>query len=335
MKITYLLTALLLNIHSYSEDVDVTQPIRINQLIPIDLTPITLAIEPSLPDNFVGLRDPEEMDDFELTCWGPEEVIRAYLKDSKSLEEPIIFVKLSECFRQPSFGTLDENAIKEGFANNKSIQASCTLGNWGDYPYCVISGTINKRPLHMVYVGSNELGGVVLSFLFITPKIPNGEALTLKLLDKFIKETKPLPEPLLFKAHGQELHPGYTIVDVATRKIKVIAEKRKSDSQVRFAVIPEDLNVCFKFESALIGIMEANWHNQEPLLKIKGSYIINNGWVTNFQTTSILIKEVDEFTPIPKLKKNVFFKEIPPGHVYPSIYKKDSSLGTPCIHRAE
>lgn len=162
----------------------------------------------------------------------------------------------------------------------------------------------------MAYVGLNEQNGTVLLFNLIIPKTPNGKDLAMKLWETFINETTELPEPLLLKATGQEMHLGYTIVDVVERKIRVIAEKRKSDQKVRFAAIPEDQTVEFKFKRAFTTLMELDWHHDEPLLKIEGTYFVDKTWVQYSMTTSVFIKEVNEFTPVPALKKNVFIKEL-------------------------
>jgi hypothetical protein len=78
----------------------------------------------------------------------------------------------------------------------------------------------------------------------------------------------------------------------------------------RFAVLPQDETVKFEFNKVSKQFMDAQWHFADPLLKIVGEYIVDDGWVHYFMTTSVLIKEVDQFTPISPSLKNVLVKEI-------------------------
>jgi len=311
MKISYCLIAFVLSaFYLNAENIDVTQKLRITQLLPKKLTQITLGIEPAIPENFVALSECEKMDGFDLAYWGPKEVIQSYLKQPQSLKEPIFLIQISQNTKQSKFGVLDEKSIEAQLRNDKAPPSSWSFGKWGDYPYCLVSSTLSGKHMHVAYVGPNDDSGSVLVFKLIVPQTPNGLSLSMKVWDKFFTETKQLPEPLLFKALGQEMHLGYTIVDILDYKIKVIAEKRKSDSKMKFSIIPQDKTVKFHFESAFEGLMGGSWHYKEHLLKIQGSYIIDDGWMNNHMTTSVLIKEVDEFTPTPILKKNVFFKEL-------------------------
>ena len=49
--------------------------------------------------------------------------------------------------------------------------------------------------------------------------------------------------------------------------------------------------------------MELDWHHDEPLLKIEGTYFVDKTWVQYSMTTSVFIKEVDEFILFLHLKK--------------------------------
>lgn len=172
---------------------------------------------------------------------------------------------------------------------------------WGD----------EKLPLHTGYVGLNDESGAVLFFNLVIPNTPDGEKKALELWNSFFQNTKELPGPLFIKAKGQEMHLGYTLVDIAGRKVKVLAEKRRSDKKVQFILMPlEGSNVEFKFEKASTGRMAMDWHKNEPLIKIDGVYVVDQGWLHYGMTTSVLIKEVEEFTPAPLIKKNVIVKRL-------------------------
>lgn len=174
----------------------------------------------------------------------------------------------------------------------------------------MISLKHDSGKIHIAYVGLNGESRAVLFFNLVVPKNDKDEIKSLKLWNNFFEKTKELPIPLFIKAKGQELHIGYTIVDVAKRKIKVTAEKRKSDNKIRVIMIPEDITTKFEFEEISTCEMGLDWHFKEPLVKIKGMYSVENNWVNVFQTTSVLLKEVDVLSEIPSEPKNVFYKDL-------------------------
>ena len=92
--------------------------------------------------------------------------------------------------------------------------------------------------------------------------------------------------------------------------MKVIAERRTSDKKIRFMCIPEDPRIKFTFDEAFSTRMGFDWHHGDPLLKIKGTYIVDDGWANYSTTTSIFIKEVESFTSVPLIKANVFCKTL-------------------------
>lgn len=304
----YPLIALLFSLSQLQADeIDITQPLRIHQLIPRERFSVTLPIEPALPKEFVALEDNSS----EWIYWGPEEVLKAYLKDQNSLLVPILRFKLSPNIAQTKRGCLDESQFQNQFPKALGAVTSLHFGSWDEYPYCTISGKMQGKEFLMGYVGLNHLeSGSVLLFNLITPKEASADSAALALWNTFFEKTKKLPEPLLFKAEGQEIHPGYTIVDVAGRTIKAVAEKRKSDQKILCAIIPDDQTVEFQFKKLHQTIMPATWHHGEPLLKIDGAYIVDKGWLHMSMSTSILIKEVEQFSSVPFLKRNVFFKNL-------------------------
>lgn len=308
MKLYLFLTAFFLSFaHLNSEDIDVTQPLRITQLMPRERLFISLAVEPAIPKDFIALSKKGEIDYLDWVYWGPEEVLKAYFKDPLSLSVPIIRVKLTADVAQNKYGSFDVKFLEKQMSQAFK-EASFDSGKWGTYPHFQVSFDGDEK-VRMAYVGLNDEGGAVLLFHLIIPKKPTAQASAIKLWDEFLQKTKELPEPLFFKAQGQEMHPGYTIVNIVGREIKVTAEKRKSDQKIQFTVIPQDQTIEFKFGKAFTTTMGANWHHHEPLVKIEGAYIIDKGWVHYSTTTSVLIKEVDEFSPT-SLKKNVFLKEL-------------------------
>jgi len=294
----------------HADEIDVTQPIRIKQLIPSDYA-FKLGIDPSIPDNFVALSKGNRDDCASIVFWGPEGVLKAYFQDESSLSEPIIHVLFSFSTKQIQYGLLDEAGIRKALQQGENIKdLKLDFGHWGNYPYCAVSCLFEEKEISFLYVGTNFEGGTVLMLHLIKPANSSDEAYAKKFWQRFINETKELPEPLLFKAQGQELHPGYTLCDIFGRKVKVSAQRRKSDRLLQFVVFPEDGSVSFEYKNALVCAMGAQWHHGEPLLKIEGAYIVDQGWIHLSMTTSVLIEEVESFTPVNIFADNIFIKEM-------------------------
>jgi hypothetical protein len=306
MKVYTLLMTLITLQGLHAEEIDVSQPLRIDALIPKSHTPWCLAVEPALPAHFVALGEKNEVNPLEWLYWGPEEVVKAYLQDPASLSSPIIGVKIAAQFAQRQPGVLDEAAIRQRLGEGEDV--TLRFGNWGAYPYCVVSALCQGKQAHMAYVGLNAADGAVL---FLTLRTPSKDPSAAQALwNNFFQNTKQLPLPLFFKAHGQEMHPGYTIVRILDRTIKVVAERRTSDQKIQFAVIPEDGTVTFEYAHAFEGQMGADWHLGEPLLKITGAYVVDEGWLHQSMTTSVLIQDVEQFSFVPLHRKNVCVKTL-------------------------
>ena len=79
---------------------------------------------------------------------------------------------------------------------------------------------------------------------------------------------------------------------------------------IRFTVIPLDEGVVFNFSDAIVTKMDAQWHFGDPLLKIHGTYIIDEDWVHWSMVTSILIADVEEFTTPSTDNPHMFTREI-------------------------
>lgn len=115
-----------------------------------------------------------------------------------------------------------------------------------------------------------------------------------------------------FKACGQDLQEGYTIVTVCGAKVKMLAEKREKDGQLQVVVIPQTDDVEFFYEDMQECLMGAQWKYKEPLLKVYGTFVIKKtGYAANSMgyVTSIFLPTVPEFTadkPSVKEKKQAY-----------------------------
>ncbi len=294
-------------------EIDVTQDLKILELMPPSKYTYIPAVEFAIPDDFIAL-EPDNFLYGGWTYWGPEEVLKAYFKDTKSLSTPILRARISTNVIQKTLEgpnrEASENELRELCPN-----ADVKSGYWGVYPYQAVEGTSNGEKACVTWIGLDSPQGYVLQIQMVFShdnKKPGKEANAF--WKKLISDTKALPEPLYFKVKGQEMHPGYTILNVGGQKAKVIAEKRKSDKKTQFAFIPLDKGITFNCEEATEVIMGAKWHKGEPMLKLYGVVKVRGGVNVNQDTgIAVLIKETDEFTKIPVLNKNVYFGEFHPS----------------------
>lgn len=307
-------------LHLGAEEIDVSQSLRIDELIPQESVLIRLAVDPAVPAHFVALSKPD--DPVEWIYWGPKDVLTAYFEDPLSLSEPIIRFKFAMDLMQNKEGCLDEKAFREHLSKiNADTQPTFDFGKWGSYPYCKVSVDFHGAN-YFGYVGLNDDSGAALLFHLVIPQKSRVPIAALNLWEKFFRETKELPEPLFFKAHGQEMHPGYTIVNILGHKVKVTVEKRKSDHRVLLHTKSLDDAVDFEFKEAFETTMGAKWHHKKPLLKIKGVYLIKEKNFYYEQTASVLINEVDEFSTqgiIPLLKVPIKENQKPKTGVLPKL----------------
>ena len=276
--------------------------LRILQLLPKDLV-CPLAINPAIPEDFIAL-NPEDMPNCSnWTYWGPEEALKTYFKDPASLKEPVLRVTLSPSIAQTKPNILDSTEIKQFIEemksqNQKDFTYLETL--WGDYPVFTVQVKFENRTMVMAWVGQNCLDSrSVLMFNLVYPENQNHPSeKDLLLWNNFINKTELLTDGEYFKAHGQDLQPGYTIVTEPGGKLTIHAEKREKDGEIQIVVIPESQNVKFHYARMEEVRMGAQWKYGEPLLKVYGTIETYGvyGFVVNDQVTSIFLKNVSDFS---------------------------------------
>src|ERR1700722_11400088 len=74
--------------------------LRILELLPNLLCP--LAVDPSIPADFVALSPRGTLDPYDWIYWGSKDVLKAYFENPASLNKPVIRVKLSKCCSEGS-----------------------------------------------------------------------------------------------------------------------------------------------------------------------------------------------------------------------------------------
>lgn len=289
----------LANSETVDRSFDSGSELRISKLLPNLVSQI--AVEPAIPDNFVALSPNGIVDLYDWVYWGPKDVLEAYFKNPASLTTPVLRVKLSSnvCQTGPNSFSSEaelkkmEKSDPKGFASRKI--------KWGTYPVLAVRTLMSDKVVNMAWVGLNDPeSGFTLMFNLVYPEKeshPNKNAR--ELWTTFLGGTKQLSEPDFFKAHGQDMQPGYTLVTVADAKFKMIAEKRERDGKLQLVVIPSSDKSKFEFLHMQEGQLGSQWKYGEPLLKVKANFEINDG---NFKSiisnhmSSVLIKTVPEFS---------------------------------------
>src|SRR5690348_2530805 len=71
---------------------------RIFSLLPTMNTP--LAVEPHVPKDFVAMSKEGPLDLKNWVYWGPKEALERYFKDSTTLDQPFLRVRMSETVKQ-------------------------------------------------------------------------------------------------------------------------------------------------------------------------------------------------------------------------------------------
>lgn len=284
--------------------------LRILDLLPNLCNP--LAVEPAVPDDFVAMSPGGDLDPYDWIYWGPKDVLESYFKDPKSLDKPLLRVKLSANVAQrgPSIFIGGDIEYMEDMKNADPESFSDLEYHWGSYPVYAVRAKMEKDKIFSAWVGLNDQeAGWTLLFNLVYPKKaghPNKD--DQNLWDNFIRKTKQLPEPDFFKAHGQDMRPGLTLVDIGGAKLLMVAEKRENDGKVQVMVVPASSDVEFeylKMEECLLG---SEWNLGAPIVKVFGKLINNKLRFISGEVITVLLVTVPEFTNMDeaKNKKELF-----------------------------
>lgn len=282
------------------------EKLRINQLLPDLLCP--LAVEPAIPSNFVAASREGEPNIYEGIFWGPKETLKRYFENPASLKEPILFVELSAHVAQkgPTQFTVDFDDLDRQFRNAGEEGCAHRDYKWGNYPIKAICAPVKGQKLETALVGLNDPNGWVLMVHLIAPE--EGEKVAAEFWRNFLENTRPLSDWEFFKALGQDLQKGYTLVDQAGIKLKGIAERRKEDGKLLVAVIPTSPHTEFEFDHLLECALGSKWNFGAPLIKIYGTSTMEDCVTCKNELThviSVMIKPVQEFSVDPEQVKKI------------------------------
>ncbi|MBA3958057.1 MAG: hypothetical protein H0X51_06660 [Parachlamydiaceae bacterium] len=281
-----------------SIDTQKTKHLRILELLPNLVHP--LPVEPAIPADFIALSPTGNLDLYDWVYWGPKDVLMAYFKDPASLEIPILRVALSSNVVQTGANSFNnEESTKILRKNDPDGFASIDI-EWGNYPVHALRTQIEGYLLFMAWVGLNDPeAGWTLKFNLIYPNKdgqPSRE--DRELWKNLIMNTTLLKDGDYFKACGQDLQEGYTLVNVGGIKLKMLAEKRLRDGILQVVVIPENSNTKFNYVDMMECAMGATWKFAKPMVKVYGEIVCKDGNTENHidHVTSIFFKSVEDFS---------------------------------------
>ncbi|KIC73240.1 hypothetical protein [Candidatus Protochlamydia amoebophila] len=272
--------------------------LRILELLPNFLCP--LAVDPGIPADFIALSPRETLDPYDWSYWGPKDVLKAYFENPTSLKVPILRVKLSPNVAQTGLNSFNNQESLKMLEKEDPKGFVSIETQWGDYPILAIRTQREGQLIFMAWVGLNDPGaGWSLMFNLVYPEKkghPNKE--DRQLWESLIMKTTQLKDGDYFKACGQDLQEGYTLVNVGGAKLKMLAEKRQSDGTLQVVIIPEGSDVEFHYVDMMECLMGAKWKYGESIVKVYGEIAVNNENVksTTDYVTSIFFKTVPEFS---------------------------------------
>ncbi|CDZ79623.1 hypothetical protein BN1013_00118 [Candidatus Rubidus massiliensis] len=274
---------------------------RITSLLPCGY--YCLPIEPAIPNNFIAMSETGKLNLQDWIYWGPQEVIEDFFKsDKKQLKSPIIRIKLSGNVFQTgpeSFGPAKDLAIVEQMKKNPE-QYNLIQKKIGDYPVIAFTNKIGNHAVTTGWIGLNDPEGLVLLCNLVCPSLdkePSKE--DLKLWNAFLNESTPLVDSEKFKAIGQNLKPGYTLLNLEGSRAKMTAEKRKSDGKIQVVLIPISKDINFQLNEIQECLLGSNWNFMAPLCKVYGKFTKTESAKCKViipYVTSILLDEVEDFS---------------------------------------
>lgn len=289
---------------AHQDKQDVKNDLRILDLLPNLLYP--LAVDPGIPADFIALSPNGILDLHDYVYWGPKDVLKAYFEDPCSLKVPLIQVKLSQMATQAG-----PNSFHKSFMEYlKKLKQEDPKGfdsievKWGDYPVLAIRNIFEDQLNFTAWVGLNdpEARSTLVFDLVYPNKKGHPNKKDRQLWENLLTKTTQLKDGDYFKACGQDLKDGYTLVNIGGAKLKMVAEKRQSDGILQVVVIPESSDVEFHYVDMMECAMGAKWKYGEPMVKIYGEIAVNHKnieSITNY-VTSIFFKTVQDFS----IKKN-------------------------------
>ena len=271
----------------------VWEDLRIQKLLPGYM--IIPGIEPCLPAHFVALRHPE---DRSTVYWGDKDVLEAYFEKGIShLKSAVIRVDISLSLAQIDDNSFSDEGSDSAFASQGIKNCVRNKWKWGIHPVMSVDATMDNNEVHVAWIGLNYGGQVLCLGLIYPPNQHTPSAEDLNMWSEFLNKTKFLEEHEFYKAHGQDLREGFTLVNVYGCVLRVSAEKRTRDGKIQVVIKPEDDHISCKCLDVTQMLMEANWHFFEPILKIQSEIQVStDANIISRNILTVLLKNVSEFS---------------------------------------
>jgi hypothetical protein len=282
-----------------------SKPPRINSLWPSTFT-MSLGIEPAIPDDFVMKAAPPESDCLGCFAWGSRQVLEGF--DFKAQEsafgaskKPFLFFRLSLDVAQTGSTSFScEEPCKEWATQIGMADFFTKKFQWGPYPVFQAGGHTQGKFIFSAWIGLNFESNV----LFVRLAYPNEKGRPneedIALWNRFLAQTKPLPEPENFVAQGFDHEDGYTIFNAFDVKFTCIAEQRNSDNMVQVVIVPHDASTKCSIEKIARDAASTAWRHGEEIITIFLQYSaepcgrqICTPWAV---PVSVFLKHVDQFS---------------------------------------
>jgi hypothetical protein len=269
------------------------EDLRIQKLLPGYIA--LPAIEPYLPAHFVALCHPKDRDEI---YWGDKDILEAFFENGAScLKSAIIHVDISLGVAQINENSFSDEGSDCDLASMGIKNLIRNKWKWGIHPVMSMDATLDDDEVHVAWIGLNYNGQVLCAGLIYPPGQHAPSAEDLNMWSEFLKKTKPLEEYEFYKAHGQDLREGLTLVNVYGSVLKVSAEKRARDGKVQVSIKPADDRISCKCLDVTQMLMGGNWHFSESILKIPSEIqVSSDANIVFYNNITVLLKEVSEFS---------------------------------------
>ena len=280
----------------------VWEDLRIQKLMPGYM--IFPAIEPCLPDNFIGLSHPDP-NKWNKLYWGTKEALEKYFQrvGGEPITLPIFYIEMSSSVAQKDDGSFTcENTVYEELAAEGYSDIKVNKWQWGTTRAISASFTAHGVKNYLAWIGLGVGGQVLVVSLFLPDEELFQEDAS-QLWENFLTKSRPLEEHDFYKVHGQDLREGFTLVNVYGSVLRVSAEKRIRDGKIQITIEPEDTQISCKCSNATQLLMEAPWHFFEPIVKIQAQIQVSSTANIIYDTTmTVLLTRVSEFSHNKELK---------------------------------
>ncbi len=288
-----LFTVLTLSVASaHAGNVD-DQSLRIQTLVPDSWIELP-AIEPAIPSHFVA----GEWSEFDRVLWGTQEDVAIFNGIEAPIKSELISLRHSSDTVQIGPNEFSgERQLAQTLRQMGLKHVRVQKLRWGPYPVLALEAVApNGRILRNAWVGLNSENGWTIFFEHFAPQ---HDERCCRVWNNFLHNTVALGEYDTIRLHGQTLKDGYTIYKAATAKLRVTAERRRSDQLLAVMIEPLTPNTSYRANDIAQGQIGLQWKYGAPCTKIYGVTTEQDGkYGTSIVdgVITVLTKDVDTFS---------------------------------------